>query len=115
MAITINDLFEARAHVGHRKRYWHPEMEPYIFGSRGDLHNINLEKTLSSLNKSISVIRQTVLNEGKVLFVGTKYMAQMSVLEEAKRCGMYYVNYRWLGGMLTNHKTIRQSVKKLTI
>ena len=110
----IQELFQNRVHIGHRRRYWNPKMEPFIHGARGDVHIIDLEQTQSALNNALLVIRQTALNEGKIVFVGTKYLAQDVVATEAKRCGMYYVNYRWLGGMLTNHKTIRQSVKKLS-
>lgn len=110
----VSELFENRAHIGHRTRYWNPKMDPYIFGVRGDVHIIDLKHTMSATDRALLAIRQVTLNEGKIVFVGTKYLAQNIVVQEAKRCGMFYVNYRWLGGMLTNHKTIRQSVKKLS-
>tara|TARA_Y100000991_G_scaffold206746_1_gene184144 strand:- start:374 stop:1255 length:882 start_codon:yes stop_codon:yes gene_type:complete len=109
----ISQLFENKVHLGHRTSIGSPDMEPYIFGVRGNIHIIDLQETIKKLDEALLAIRQVTLNEGKVVFVGTKYLAQNIVVEQAKRCQMYYVNYRWLGGMLTNHKTIRQSVKKL--
>ena len=106
-------MLQAGVHFGHKSRYWNPKMAPYIFGVRQDIHIINLEKTLPMYHHAVDVVAEIAAKRGKVLFVGTKYAAQQIIAEEATRCGMPYVNYRWLGGMLTNYKTIRQSIKRL--
>jgi len=111
--VTLRQLFENGVHFGHRTRYWNPKMAPYIFGVRQKLHIIDLEKTEQLFNEALVAIEKTVASRGKVLFVGTKHLASSCVREEAKRCGMPYVNVRWLGGMLTNYKTIRKSIKRL--
>ena len=111
--ISVRDLFEAGAHFGHRTRFWNPKMAPYIYGQRGDIHIINLEQTVPMLNDALNFVSAVVASGGKVMFVGTKRSAQESVEEAAKRCGMPYVNFRWLGGMMTNYKTIRQSIARL--
>jgi len=111
--ITMRQMLEAGVHFGHQTRYWDPKMAPYIFGSRGKIHIINLEKSLPMLIDSMNFIGGIAAKRGSVIFVGTKRAASKSVAEEAQRCGMPYVSHRWLGGMLTNFRTIRQSIKRL--
>lgn len=111
--ITMRQLLEAGVHFGHRTRFWSPKMAPYIFGERNNLHIINLERTLPLLIEAQNFLGKTVANRGKVLFVGTKRAARDAVTEAATRCRMPYVSQRWLGGMLTNFKTVRQSVTRL--
>lgn len=111
--ITLRQLFESGVHFGHRTRHWNPKMSPFIFGVRQKLHIIDLEQTLPLFNEALSAIEQVVANRGKVLFVGTKCAAADSIKEQAARCNMPYVHKRWLGGMLTNYKTIRKSIKRL--
>jgi small subunit ribosomal protein S2 len=111
--VTMRELFEAGAHFGHKTRYWCPLMGPYIYGSRHGIHIINLEKSLPLFNAALKEIAKVASNRGRILFVGTKPAAGQVIREEATRCGMPFVDYRWLGGMLTNYKTIRQSIKRL--
>ena len=111
--ITMRQMIEAGVHFGHQTRYWSPKMAQYIFGVRNKIHIINLEKTLPLFQKAQEVVRRLVANKGTVLFVGTKRQAREIIKEEAVRAGMPYVDYRWLGGMLTNYKTIKQSIKRL--
>lgn len=111
--LTMRQLLEAGVHFGHNKRYWNPAMKPYIFGERQKIHIINLEKTLPMLRQALDFIAKTAANRGRVLFVGTKFPAREVLREAAKKCDMPYVDYRWLGGMLTNYKTIRQSIRRL--
>jgi len=111
--VTMRQMLEAGVHFGHQTRYWNPKMAPYIFGERGKIHIVNLEKTLPLFNAAMNYIGSLVANGGTVLFVGTKRSAQAAIQEHATRCGMPYVNHRWLGGMLTNYKTVRQSIKRL--
>jgi len=111
--ITMRQMIEAGVHFGHQTRYWNPKMAQYIFGVRNKIHIINLEKTLPLFQKAQEVVRRLVANKGTVLFVGTKRQAREIIKEEAVRAGMPYVDYRWLGGMLTNYKTIKQSIKRL--
>jgi small subunit ribosomal protein S2 len=111
--VTMQDMLKAGVHFGHQTRYWNPKMGTYIYGSRNKIHIIDLGKSMPLFNDAINFISGVAANKGKVLFVGTKYAAQDIVREEAERCGMPYVNHRWLGGMLTNYKTIRQSIKRL--
>ena len=111
--ITMRQMLEAGVHFGHQTRYWDPKMAPYIFGSRGKIHIINLEKSLPMLIDSMNFIGGIASKRGSVIFVGTKRAASKSITEEAQRCGMPYVSHRWLGGMLTNFRTIRQSIKRL--
>ncbi|OGT97140.1 MAG: 30S ribosomal protein S2 [Gammaproteobacteria bacterium RIFOXYB2_FULL_38_6] len=111
--ITMRQMLESGVHFGHRTRYWNPQMAPYIYGARHDIHIINLEKTLPMFVEALEFIGNIIANRGKILFVGTKPSAKEIIREEAIRCGMPYVDQRWLGGMLTNYKTIRQSIKKL--
>jgi small subunit ribosomal protein S2 len=110
---TMRQLLEAGVHFGHHTRRWNPKMSPYIFGIRNGIHIIDLEQTVPLLRQGIEAIREVVAGGGRVLIVGTKRQAQDAVADAAKRCGQYYVNYRWLGGMLTNFKTISQSIKRL--
>lgn len=109
----MKEMLKAGVHYGHQKRYWNPRMKEFIFGVNHGIHIIDLEKTLPLFQKAIHFISKIASKNGKVLFVGTKRQAQSIIAEEAKRCDMPYVNYRWLGGMLTNYKTIRQSIKQL--
>jgi len=111
--ITMRQMLEAGVHFGHQTRYWDPKMAPYIFGARGKIHIINLEKTLPMLVDSMNFIGSIAAKRGSIIFVGTKRAASKSIAEEAARCGMPYVSHRWLGGMLTNFRTIRQSIKRL--
>lgn len=111
--ITMRQMLEAGVHFGHQTRYWDPKMAPYIFGSRGKIHIINLEKSLPMLVDSLNYVSGVAAKRGNIIFVGTKRAASKSIQEEATRCGMPYVSHRWLGGMLTNFRTIRQSIKRL--
>ena len=111
--ITMRQMIEAGVHFGHQTRYWNPKMAQYIFGVRNKIHIINLEKTLPLFQEAQEVVRRLVANKGTVLFVGTKRQAREIIKEEAVRAGMPYVDSRWLGGLLTNYKTIRQSIKRL--
>ena len=111
-AVSMRDLLKAGVHFGHQTRYWNPKMGRYIFGARNKIHIINLEHTVPALNESLNLIKNLAENKNKVLIVGTKRAASKIVKEEAIRAGMPYVNHRWLGGMLTNYKTIRQSIRR---
>ena len=111
--VTMRQMLEAGVHFGHQTRYWNPKMAPFIFGARGKIHIINLEKTLPMLNDSMNFISKLAAKRGSIMFVGTKRAASAAVEEEARRCGMPFVSHRWLGGMLTNYRTIRASVKRL--
>lgn len=111
--LTMREMLEAGVHFGHQTRYWNPKMAPYIFGARNGIHIIDLEQTLPMFKDVLNIAGQIAANKGKILFVGTKYAAQDVIREEAERCEMPYVNHRWLGGMLTNWKTVRRSIKKL--
>lgn len=113
MAVTMRQMLEAGVHFGHQTRFWNPKMAPYIFGHRNKIHIINLENTLIMYEEAMKYVRQLSANKGVILFVGTKRQARDIVREEASRCGSPYVDQRWLGGMLTNFKTIKQSVKRL--
>jgi small subunit ribosomal protein S2 len=113
MSVTMREMLEAGVHFGHQTRYWNPRMAPYIFGHRNKIHIVNLEKTLAMYQEALKFARQLSTNKGTVLFVGTKRQAREIVKEEAQRCGSPYVDYRWLGGMLTNYKTVKQSIKRL--
>ena len=111
--VTMRQMLEAGVHFGHQTRYWNPKMAPYIFGARGKIHIINLEKTVPLLNDAMNFIGKLAAKRGSIMFVGTKRAASTAIQEEATRCGMPYVSHRWLGGMLTNYRTIRDSVKRL--
>ena len=113
MAVTMRDLLEAGIHFGHQTHRWNPKMSRFIFGERNGIYIIDLQKTMRQLRRACAIVTDTVANGGTVLFVGTKKQAQEVVAREAERCGMYYVNHRWLGGALTNWQTIRQSVQTL--
>jgi len=113
-SMSMRQMLEAGVHFGHQTRFWNPKMAPYIFGERNRIHIINLEKSLPLYNEAAGFIRQVVADGGRVLFVGTKRSAREAVKEAAIRCGMPHVSHRWLGGMLTNFKTVRQSIKRLT-
>ncbi|OGO93484.1 MAG: 30S ribosomal protein S2 [Coxiella sp. RIFCSPHIGHO2_12_FULL_44_14] len=111
--ITMRQMLEAGVHFGHQTRYWNPKMAPYIYGAHHKIHIINLEETLPLFRRAMQFAVEVAAKRGKILLVGTKHAARDIVREEATRCGMPYVDYRWLGGMLTNYKTIRQSIKRL--
>ncbi|MGE5171493.1 MAG: 30S ribosomal protein S2 [Rudaea sp.] len=113
MSVTMRQMLEAGVHFGHQTRYWNPKMADYIFGQRNKIHIVNLEKTLAMYNDAMKYVRQLAQNRGTILFVGTKRQAREIVAEEARRCGMPYVDHRWLGGMLSNFKTVKQSIKRL--
>ena len=113
MSATMRQMLEAGVHFGHQTRYWNPKMAPYIFGHRNKIHIINLERTLELYLGASKFVRQLAANKGTILFVGTKRQAREIVREEAQRCMMPWVDHRWLGGMLTNFKTVRQSTKRL--
>lgn len=110
---SMQQLLEAGVHYGHVTRKWNPKMAPYIFGKRNGIHIMDLEQTVPMLENALNVIKDVVSNYGRVLFVGTKTQAADKIKESAQKCGQYYVNHRWLGGMLTNWKTINQSIKRL--
>ena len=113
MSVTMREMLEAGVHFGHQTRYWNPRMAPYIFGHRNKIHIVNLEKTMEKYLEALKFVRRLATNKGTVLFVGTKRQAREIIKEEAQRCGAPYVDYRWLGGMLTNYKTVKQSIKRL--
>jgi len=111
--VSMRQMLEAGVHFGHQTRFWNPKMAPFIFGDRNKIHILNLEKTLPMYDDAMNFISKLVSNRGRIMFVGTKRAAQKVVSEEANRCGMPYVDHRWLGGMLTNFKTVKQSIKRL--
>ena len=111
--VTMRDMLKAGVHFGHQTRYWNPKMNKYIFGARNKIHIVNLEKTLPMFNDALQFVEKLAAGKNKILFVGTKRSAGKIVREEAARCGSPYVDHRWLGGMLTNYKTIRASIKRL--
>lgn len=111
--VTMREMLEAGVHFGHQTRYWNPKMAPYIFGARGKIHIINLEETLPLLNDAMNFISKIASRRGTIMFVGTKRAASGAIAEAATKCGMPYVSHRWLGGMLTNFRTIKASVKRL--
>ncbi|MGH8736668.1 MAG: 30S ribosomal protein S2 [Burkholderiales bacterium] len=113
MSVTMRQMLEAGVHFGHQTRYWNPKMAPFIFGHRNKIHIINLETTLAMYQDALKYIRRLAANKGNLLFVGTKRQAREIIREEALRCGMPFVDHRWLGGMLTNFKTVKQSIKRL--
>lgn len=112
-SVSMRLMLEAGVHFGHQTRFWNPKMADYIFGARNKIHIVNLEKTLPLYNDAVNAIGKIAAERGTILFVGTKRAARNTIQEEAERCGMPYVNHRWLGGMLTNYKTIRQSIQRL--
>ena len=109
----MRDMLQAGVHFGHQTRYWNPKMKPFIFGARNKVHIINLEQTVPMFNDALDFIKSVAARKGKILFVGTKRAAGEAIKEAAISCDQYYVNHRWLGGMLTNWKTVRQSIKRL--
>src|SRR5690554_2482209 len=111
--VNMRDLLKAGVHFGHQTRYWNPKMNQYIFGARNKIHIINLEHTVPALNNALAEVEKNASRNNKILFVGTKRAAGKIMKEQAERCGMPFVAHRWLGGMLTNYKTIRQSIKRL--
>jgi len=111
--VTMRQMLQAGLHFGHQTRRWNPKMKPYIYGPRNGIYIINLDITMKMLRTACAYITDVVANEGTVLFVGTKRQAQAIIREEAERCGMFFVNHRWLGGMLTNFQTIKRSVDRL--
>ena len=111
--VSMRDMLNAGVHYGHQTRYWNPKMKPFIFGARNGVHIVNLEKTLPLFNEALAELTRIASNNGKVLFVGTKRAASEAVKVAAVDCQQFYVNHRWLGGMLTNWKTVRQSIKRL--
>ena len=113
MSVTMRQMLEAGVHFGHQTRFWSPKMAPYIFGARNKIHIVNLEQTLAKYNEAIAFVKKLSSNKGSILFVGTKRQAREIVAEEALRAGAPYVDQRWLGGMLTNFKTVKQSIKRL--
>ncbi len=113
MSVTMRQMLEAGVHFGHQTRFWNPKMAPFIFGHRNKIHIVNLEKSLPMFQDAQKFVRQLAANKGTVLFVGTKRAARDIVREEAQRAGVPYVDNRWLGGMLTNYKTVKQSIKRL--
>jgi small subunit ribosomal protein S2 len=113
--VSMRQMLEAGVHFGHQTRYWHPKMRPFIFGDRNKIHIINLEKTLPLFNEAMSFLKKLAQNGGTVLFVGTKRQAQDIIAEEARRAGMPFVSHRWLGGMLTNYRTVKKSIERLKL
>jgi small subunit ribosomal protein S2 len=113
MSTTMRQMLEAGVHFGHQTRFWNPKMAPYIFGHRNKIHIINLEKTLAKYNEAMAFIKKMAAQKGSIMFVGTKRQAREIIAEEAQRCSMPCVDERWLGGMLTNFKTVKQSIKRL--
>jgi small subunit ribosomal protein S2 len=113
MSVTMRQMLEAGVHFGHQTRYWNPKMAEYIFGQRNKIHIVNLEKTMAMYQEAVKHVRQLAANRGTILFVGTKRQARDIIAEEAQRAGMPYVDHRWLGGMLTNFKTVKASIKRL--
>ena len=113
MSVTMRQMLEAGVHFGHQTRFWNPRMAPYIFGQRNKIHIVNLEKTMAKYNEAMEFVRKLAANRGNILFVSTKRQAREIIAEEAQRAGMPFVNERWLGGMLTNFKTVKQSIKRL--
>ncbi|PIE37937.1 MAG: 30S ribosomal protein S2 [Gammaproteobacteria bacterium] len=111
--VSMRELLQAGAHFGHQTRYWNPKMDQYIFGARNKIHIINLEHTVPAFNEALTLVRNMAANKNKILFVGTKRAAGKIIKEQAERAGMPYVSHRWLGGMLTNYKTIRASISRL--
>src|SRR5690625_3688470 len=112
--ISMKQLLEAGVHFGHQTRRWNPKMKPYIFTERNGIYIIDLQKTVKKIEEAYDFVRELAADDETILFIGTKKQAQESIESEAKRCGMYYVNQRWLGGMLTNYKTIKKRIERLS-
>ena len=113
MSTTMREMLEAGVHFGHQTRFWHPKMAPFIFGARNKIHIVNLEKTMEQYNAAMGYVRRLAANRGTILFVATKRQAREIIKEEAQRCGMPFVDHRWLGGMMSNFKTVKGSIKRL--
>jgi small subunit ribosomal protein S2 len=111
-SVSMREMLQAGVHFGHQSRYWNPKMAPFIFGARNKIHIINLEKTVPAFNESLAFVERLAASKNKILFVGTKRAASKIIKEEAQRCNMPFVSHRWLGGMLTNYKTIRASINR---
>lgn len=111
-SVSMREMLQAGVHFGHQSRYWNPKMAPFIFGARNKIHIINLEKTVPAFNESLAFVERLAASKNKILFVGTKRAASSIIKEEAERCNMPFVSHRWLGGMLTNYKTIRASINR---
>ena len=111
-SVSMREMLQAGVHFGHQSRYWNPKMAPFIFGARNKIHIINLEKTVPAFNESLAFVERLAASKNKILFVGTKRAASTIIKEEAQRCNMPFVSHRWLGGMLTNYKTIRASINR---
>jgi len=111
--VTMRQMLEAGVHFGHQTRFWNPKMAPYIFGERSKIHIINLEQTLPLFKEAMNFVGSLATNKAQILFVGTKRAARETIREEALRCGMPYVDQRWMGGMLTNYKTLKLSIRRL--
>lgn len=111
-SVSMREMLQAGVHFGHQSRYWNPKMAPFIFGARNKIHIINLEKTVPAFNESLAFVERLAASKNKILFVGTKRAASKIIKEEAQRCNMPFVSHRWLGGMLTNYKTIRASIRR---
>lgn len=112
--VSMRDMLSAGVHFGHQTRYWNPKMGKYIFGARNKIHIINLEHTVPAFNEALALVQQMASQKKKILFVGTKRAAQKTIKEQAERAGQPFVSHRWLGGMLTNYKTIRASIRRLS-
>ena len=113
MSTTMREMLEAGVHFGHQTRFWHPKMAPYIFGARNKIHIVNLERTMEQYNSAMTYVRRLAANRGTILFVATKRQAREIIKEEAQRAGMPFVDHRWLGGMMSNFKTVKGSIKRL--
>lgn len=113
LTTSMHEMLKAGVHFGHQTRYWNPKMKPFIFCARNKIHIINLEKTISMFNNALIEVNKVYKNKGKILFIGTKRAAIEAIKDAAKNCNQFYVNHRWLGGMLTNWKTVRNSIKRL--
>ena len=113
MSTTMREMLEAGVHFGHQTRFWHPKMAPFIFGARNKIHIVNLEKTMEQYNAAMTYVRRLAANRGTILFVATKRQAREIIKEEAQRAGMPFVDHRWLGGMMSNFKTVKGSIKRL--
>ena len=113
MSTTMREMLEAGVHFGHQTRFWHPKMAPYIFGARNKIHIVNLERTMEQYNAAMTYVRRLAANRGTILFVATKRQAREIIKEEAQRAGMPFVDHRWLGGMMSNFKTVKGSIKRL--
>lgn len=113
MSVTMREMLDAGVHFGHQTKFWNPKMAPYIFGARNNIHIMDLQQTYPMMGRAMQAVRDVVAGGGRVLFVGTKNQASPIIEDAAKRCGQHYINHRWLGGLLTNWKTVNQSIKRM--